>query len=82
MTTERPMFTGYFIPAVNPLVRAHPTRPGYVLLTFGATGPAQVDVSLTVSEAEALLAQLAAVLAEVNEAAERLLAAVREEGSW
>ncbi len=81
MTTERPMFTGYFTPAEMPRVSLSP-RPGYVLLLFGATGPAQVDVSLTASEAEALLAQLAAVLAEVNEAAERLLAAVREEGSW
>ena len=80
MTTERPMFTGYFTPAVNPLVRAHPTRPGYVLLTFGARGHTQVDVSLTVSEAEALQVKLAAVLAEISEATERLLAAVREEG--
>ncbi len=80
MTTERPMFTGYLTPAEMPIVSL-PPRPGFVLLTFGATGPAQVDVSLTAAEAEALKVQLAAVLAKVNKAAERLLAAVREEGS-
>lgn len=81
MTTERPMFTGYFTPAEMPRVSLSP-RPGYVLLTFGASGHTQVDVSLTVSEAEALQVQLAAVVAEISEATERLLAAMRKEGSW